>query len=74
VLQIDGSHGEGGGQILRTAIGLSTITSTPIEIYNIRAHRTKPGLRPSHYTALSIMKEICNADTQGLTVESTKIS
>jgi len=42
---IDGSYGEGGGQILRTAVALSVITGEPIKIINIRAKRSNPGLR-----------------------------
>ncbi|PNX53556.1 MAG: hypothetical protein BV458_04070, partial [Thermoplasmata archaeon M9B2D] len=46
MLSIDGSYGEGGGQIVRTAVALSVLTKQPIEIYNIRAGRPTPGLRP----------------------------
>jgi RNA 3'-terminal phosphate cyclase (ATP) len=51
-LQIDGSRGEGGGQILRTALALSTVTGQPFEITHIRARRTVPGLRPQHLAAV----------------------
>lgn len=44
MLRIDGTHGEGGGQILRTALGLSVVTGTPFAIDAIRARRKKPGL------------------------------
>lgn len=46
--QIDGSYDEGGGQILRTAVTLSAMTGDRVEIYNIRANRSKPGLQPQH--------------------------
>ena len=48
---IDGAHGEGGGQILRTALTLSAITSRPLRMVNIRAKRSKPGLLPQHLSA-----------------------
>jgi len=46
MIQIDGSFGEGGGQVLRTSLTLSLITGQPFEIYNIRARRKRPGLQP----------------------------
>ena len=56
-VEIDGSYGEGGGQILRLALPLAAITGRPVRIYNIRANRPKPGLRPQHlHVALSIRK------------------
>jgi RNA 3'-phosphate cyclase len=73
VLQIDGSYGEGGGQIVRTAVALSVLTNQPVEITNIRAGRPVPGLRPQHYTALSCIQRICDADVEGLSVHSTHL-
>ena len=52
LLVIDGSHGEGGGQILRTALTLSSLTGKAIRIDNIRAHRARPGLAAQHLTAV----------------------
>lgn len=74
MIQIDGSYGEGGGQILRTTIALSTLTQTPVKIINIRAKRPQPGLRPQHYTALTCLQTLCNAETQGLTIGSTTVT
>jgi RNA 3'-phosphate cyclase len=74
LLHIDGSYGEGGGQILRYAIALSIFTKKPVEITNIRAKRSKPGLRPQHLTALTCMKTISNAKTHGLAIGSTKLT
>ncbi|MDT7885982.1 MAG: RNA 3'-terminal phosphate cyclase [Thermoproteota archaeon] len=74
MIKIDGSFGEGGGQILRTAIALSAITGKPIHIYNIRAKRDKPGLRPQHLTAVKAIAEICNAKVEGLKIESKEIT
>lgn len=73
MLSIDGSYGEGGGQILRTAVSLSVLTKTPIKVTDIRANRSNPGLRPQHYVALSIMKQLSNAETKGLTIGSSEI-
>jgi len=73
VLTIDGSYGEGGGQIVRTAVALSVLTKQPIEITNIRAGRPTPGLRPQHYTALSCIRTICDAEAEGLSVHSTNL-
>ena len=52
MLRIDGTEGEGGGQILRTALGLSLVTKTPFAIDKIRQKRKKPGLHRQHLTAV----------------------
>ncbi|MGR8936139.1 MAG: RNA 3'-terminal phosphate cyclase [Gammaproteobacteria bacterium] len=65
VIELNGSQGEGGGQILRTALTLSTITGKPFRISNIRAKRSKPGLLRQHLTAVQAAAEICNADVEG---------
>ena len=72
-LKIDGSYGEGGGQILRTAVTLSAITNTPIKVENIRKNRRVPGLRPQHLTAIELLSKICDANVYGLHVGSTSI-
>jgi len=72
-LKIDGSYGEGGGQILRSAVTLSCITKIPIQIENIRKNRRVPGLRPQHLTAIKLLSKICNAEVQGLNTGSTSI-
>ena len=72
-LEIDGSFGEGGGQIVRTAITLSCIMKQPIKIENIRKKRKNPGLKPQHLTALKILKKICNADLDQLKIGSTSL-
>lgn len=74
MLSIDGSYGEGGGQILRTAVSLSLITHTPIKITHIRENRPNPGIKSQHYTALSIMKLLCQATTEGLEIGSPTLS
>jgi RNA 3'-terminal phosphate cyclase (ATP) len=73
-LRIDGSHGEGGGQILRSALTLSAITQKPIKIENIRHNRKVPGLRPSHLSTIKLLGKICNAKIDGLAVGSTSIT
>jgi RNA 3'-terminal phosphate cyclase (ATP) len=70
LLHIDGSRGEGGGQIVRTALSLSCITGTPVRIDNIRAGRSTPGLRPQHVTAIRAAAAVCNAAVEGDTVTS----
>ena len=74
MLTIDGSMGEGGGQILRSSVALSIITGTPIEIENIRAKRDKPGLRRQHLTAVLAAAEICGATVEGADVGSSKLT
>jgi RNA 3'-terminal phosphate cyclase (ATP) len=70
MLEIDGSYGEGGGQIVRTAVALSVLTNQPIHIQNIRANRPIPGLRPQHFTALSCIQALCDAEVDGLSINS----
>jgi RNA 3'-terminal phosphate cyclase (ATP) len=67
-VRIDGSQGEGGGQILRTAVSLSAITGKPIEVTNIRAKRENPGLRPQHMTGVKILADLFHADIENLQV------
>jgi RNA 3'-terminal phosphate cyclase (ATP) len=73
ILKIDGSHGESGGQILRSAITLSSIIGKPIQIENIRKNRKVPGLRAQHLTAVKLLAKICNAEVEGLQIGSSMI-
>ncbi|MEM2659617.1 MAG: RNA 3'-terminal phosphate cyclase [Zestosphaera sp.] len=73
MILIDGSYGEGGGQILRLSVALSCITGEDIKVFNIRAKRDNPGLRPQHLTSIKIAGEICKAHVEGLSVGSTEI-
>jgi RNA 3'-terminal phosphate cyclase (ATP) len=73
MIQIDGSHGEGGGQIIRTALTLSLATGTPFCISNIRAGRKRPGLLKQHLTAVKAAAEIGNASTQGADLHSRSL-
>jgi RNA 3'-phosphate cyclase len=65
MLHLDGSYGEGGGQILRTALSLAVLTQTPVRMDNIRAGRPKPGLRPQHLTAVEALARISRAEIAG---------
>ena len=64
-MKIDGSIGEGGGQVLRTALTLSALTGQPVEIVHIRAGRPNPGLQPQHLTAVQAAAAICQARVEG---------
>lgn len=70
---IDGSQGEGGGQILRTSLALATLLQRPVEIRNIRAKRKKPGLRPQHLMGVQALAKISDAETQGVHKNSTNL-
>ena len=72
-LKIDGSFGEGGGQIIRSAVALSAITKTPIQIENIRKNRRVPGLRAQHLTGVKLLAKVCDANVEGLSIGSTTI-
>jgi RNA 3'-terminal phosphate cyclase (ATP) len=65
LLLIDGSEGEGGGQVLRTSLSLSALTGRPFRIENIRANRSRPGLRPQHLTAVHAVAALCKAELVG---------
>ena len=74
MIKIDGSAGEGGGQVLRTCLSLSALTGRPFQITNIRAGRKNPGLRPQHLTAVNALAALCRADTIGATLNSQSIT
>ena len=65
MIQIDGSEGEGGGQILRSSLSLSIWTQQAFRIFDIRANREPPGLKRQHLTAVKSAAEICNAEVVG---------
>ncbi|HEU4534168.1 MAG TPA: RNA 3'-terminal phosphate cyclase, partial [Polyangiaceae bacterium] len=74
MLTIDGSVGEGGGQILRTALGLSLLTGEPLRIHRIRAGRRRPGLMRQHLTALRAAAQLGRAEVTGDALGSTELS
>jgi len=73
MLEIDGSFGEGGGQILRTALSLACLLGRPFRIFNIRSARRKPGLMPQHLSCVRALATISNAMVQGDAPGSTEL-
>lgn len=73
MLTIDGSAGEGGGQILRTALALAMVTGKPFAIIGIRARRERPGLLRQHLTAVRAAAEVCSAEVEGAGPGSTSL-
>lgn len=74
MITIDGSFGEGGGQILRTSLSLAAITGQDVTIENIRVQRSKPGLRPQHLTGALAVAQICGGELTGATVDSKRLT
>jgi len=74
MIEINGSFGEGGGQILRTSVALSALTGKPFKIFNIRAKRKNPGLRPQHLNAIKAVAELCNAEVSNLEVGTKELT
>ncbi|PMP69161.1 MAG: RNA 3'-phosphate cyclase [Thermodesulfobacterium geofontis] len=73
MLLIDGSYGEGGGQVLRTCLSLSVVLNKPFRIFNIRKNRPKPGLQPQHLACVKACAEISKAEVSGAELNSTEI-
>lgn len=74
MLTIDGSRGEGGGQILRTGLSLALLTGTPFRIEAIRAGRPKPGLLRQHLTAVLAAAEVGDAEVEGAALRSRSVT
>ena len=74
ILVIDGSYGEGGGQVLRTALSLAVLLSRPVRLVNIRAGRRKPGLQAQHLTGVRAAARICAADGEGARLGSQELT
>jgi RNA 3'-terminal phosphate cyclase (ATP) len=70
---IDGRYGEGGGQILRSALTLSALSGLPVYIDHIRSNRKRPGLRPQHLIAVNALAEITGAAVSGAGIDSTEL-
>ncbi|GFO97140.1 RNA 3'-terminal phosphate cyclase [groundwater metagenome] len=73
-MKLDGSYGEGGGQILRTAVALSAVTGEPVEINNIRKMRPKPGLSAQHVKAVESAAALCEGEVSGSSLHSTALT
>ena len=73
MITLDGSYGEGGGSLVRTALALSVLTGKEFKVINIRSGRPDPGLKAQHLTAIQALKEICEAQTNVIKVGSTEL-
>ena len=73
MINIDGSQGEGGGQIIRSALALAAVTGKPFTVYNVRAGRKKPGLKRQHVTCVKAARDICGAQVEGDVLQSSKL-
>ncbi|MED5621562.1 RNA 3'-terminal phosphate cyclase [Ideonella sp. BN130291] len=74
MIEIDGSVGEGGGQILRTSLALSMCTGQPFALSKVRAGRAKPGLMRQHLTCVNAAAEVCGAEVQGAELNSQELT
>ncbi len=74
LLTLDGSYGEGGGQLLRTALALAVVLGRPVRVTRIRAGRPKPGLQPQHLTVVRALATISDAEVMGGALDSTELT
>lgn len=73
MIEIDGAHGEGGGQILRTSLSLAMMRGEPLQMTNIRAGRRKPGMMRQHLAAVKAATQMSKAKTQGMELGSRSL-
>lgn len=74
MVEIDGAHGEGGGQLVRTAVAVAAVSGVPIRIVNIRAHRKVPGLAAQHVAAVHAVAALCDAQCEGVDLRSAMLT
>lgn len=74
MIVVDGSAGEGGGQVFRSSLSLSMVTGEPVQVVRVRANRRQPGLKRQHLTALRAAAEICGATVSGDAPRSTQVT
>jgi RNA 3'-phosphate cyclase len=74
MISIDGSFGEGGGQILRTSLALSAVTGQAVRIDNIRVSRTEPGLKGQHIASIRAVADLCKAQTEDVSMGSLELT
>ncbi len=74
MIRIDGAYGEGGGQVLRTALSLAALTGQAFELEHIRARRPDPGLHAQHLTAVHAVGDVCAAELEGAQLGSRKLT
>src|SRR5207248_8749894 len=74
MIELDGSFGEGGGQILRSSLALSLLTGQPFHLRNLRARRTKPGLQPQHLMCVQAAAAIGQAQVRGASLRSSDLT
>jgi RNA 3'-phosphate cyclase len=73
MVELDGSRGEGGGQILRTSLALSLLTGKPFHLRNVRAQRARPGLQPQHLMSMRAAAQVGQAQLTGASRDSTDL-
>lgn len=73
MIDVDASYGEGGGQLLRTAVALSALTGNAVELADVRANRARPGLAHQHLAAVRAIASLCDARCEGLELLSTRL-
>lgn len=74
MIRIDASQGEGGGQVLRSALAMSIISAQPVHLVNIRANRRNPGLAPQHLAGVRAAAQICGATVEGDDLRSQELT